>query len=86
MAISIGYTPRWRSLRDLHHRGPQARGSVRSIETESRSVTNLYHGLGAYAIATYSNTIQDLQLAHNLGLLAAITRQYHRTSISNDRS
>ena len=41
---SIGYTPRCRSLCDLHHRGPQARGGVRSIETEPRCVTDLYRG------------------------------------------
>ena len=40
----IGYTPRCRSLRDLHHRGPQARGGVRSVVTEPRCVTDLYHG------------------------------------------
>ena len=40
----IGYTTRCRSLRDLHYRGPQARGSVRSVETEPRCVTDLYHG------------------------------------------
>ena len=33
-----------RSLCDLHHRGPQARGDVRSIETGPRCVTDLYHG------------------------------------------
>ena len=26
--ISIGYTTRWRSLRHIHYRGPQARGCV----------------------------------------------------------
>ena len=57
--ISIGYAPEWRSLHNLYHRGPQVWGSV---ETEPRCVhvTDLYHGLGAYAIATYRNTIQDL--------------------------
>ena len=43
-SLSIGYTPRCRSLCDLHHRWPQARGGVRSIETEQRCVTDLYHG------------------------------------------
>ena len=42
--LSIGYTTRCRSLRDLHYRGPQAWGSVRSVETELRCVTGLYHG------------------------------------------
>ena len=43
-AHSIGYTPRCRSLQDLHHRRPQARGGVRSVVTEQRYVTDLYHG------------------------------------------
>ena len=38
-SISIGYITSY----DLHHRGPQARGGVRSIETKLRCVTNLYH-------------------------------------------
>ena len=41
--VSMGCTARWRSLFDLHHRGPQARGGVISIETEPRHVTDLYN-------------------------------------------
>ena len=41
--VSIGYTMKWRSLCDLHHRGPEARGGVRSIETEPSCVTDLYN-------------------------------------------
>ena len=40
----IGYTLRCRCLCDLHHRGPETRGGVRSIDTEPRCVINLYHG------------------------------------------
>ena len=72
--VCIGYTLRWRSLRNLHHQGLQAQGSVRSIETEPRCVIDLYHGLGVYAIAMYSNTIGSL------GSLAAIARQCHWTA------
>ena len=44
MGVSIGYTTRCRFLRDLHYRWPQARGSVRSVETVPRCTTDLYHG------------------------------------------
>ena len=43
--ISIGYITRGRSLRDLHTRGPQARGNVNHRRDRLPSdVTNLYHG------------------------------------------
>ena len=35
-SIRIGYITRGRSLRDLHTRGPQARGNVNHVETDSR--------------------------------------------------
>ena len=42
---SIGYIMRGRSLRDLHTRGPQARGNVNHRRDRLPSdVTNLYHG------------------------------------------
>ena len=44
-AIRIGYITRGRSLRDLHTRGPQARGNVNHRRDRLPSdVTNLYHG------------------------------------------
>ena len=43
--LSIGYITRGRSLRDLHTRGPQARGNVNHRRDRLPSdVTNLYHG------------------------------------------
>ena len=43
--ICIGYITRGRSLRDLHTRGPQARGNVNHCRDRLPSdVTNLYHG------------------------------------------
>ena len=33
--IRIGYITRGRSLRELHTRGPQARGNVNHVETDS---------------------------------------------------
>ena len=50
--IRIGYTPRCRSLHDLHYRGPQARGGVGNVETEPRCITDLYHGAMGYAALT----------------------------------
>ena len=44
-ALCIGYITRGRSLRDLHTRGPQARGNVNHRRDRLPSeVTNLYHG------------------------------------------
>ena len=43
----IGYTTRWRSLRDIHDRGPQVRGCV-SVGTD----TELYNQLVPRGIAT----------------------------------
>ena len=43
--LRIGYITRGRSLRDLHTRGPQARGNVNHRRDRLPSdVTNLYHG------------------------------------------
>ena len=42
--ICIGYIPKCRSLCYLHKQGPKARGYVNRIETESRYITDLYHG------------------------------------------
>ena len=43
--LCIGYITRGRSLRDLHTRGPQARGNVNHRRDRLPSdVTNLYHG------------------------------------------
>ena len=44
--LSIGYITRGRSLRDLHTRGPQARGNVNLTRRDRlpSDVTNLYHG------------------------------------------
>ena len=58
-SITVGYALRCRSLRDLHYRGPQAQGGVRSVKTEPTKVTNVYiyyHGLYvySYAMATLS--------------------------------
>ena len=45
MGVCIGYITRGRSLRDLHTRGPQARGNVNHRRDRLPSdVTNLYHG------------------------------------------
>ena len=41
MGVCIGYITRGRSLRDLHTRGPQARGNRDRLPSD---VTNLYHG------------------------------------------
>ena len=35
VSVSIGYITRWRSLCDLHNRGPQARGSANHIENDT---------------------------------------------------
>ena len=57
--MCISYTTRWRSLRDLHHRGLQARGGVRSIETEPRCVTDLYHGESARAETNVDQSVRS---------------------------
>ena len=61
---SIGYTPRCRSLRDLHYRGPQARGGIRSVETEPRCVTDLYHGAMGYAALTTHPRPSNYSVSH----------------------
>ena len=45
----IDYTPRCRSVHDLHHRGLQARGGVRNVRTEPiRTEQGTYTMAGGY--------------------------------------
>ena len=49
-------------IRDLHHRGPQARGGVDRVETEPRCVTDWYHGPQAIRSWTHGNVSSTYRL------------------------
>ena len=64
MLLCIGYTPRCRSLRDLHYQGPQARGGVRSVETKPKCVTDLYRGAMGYVALTTHLRPSNYSIGH----------------------
>ena len=75
---SIGYTPRCRSLGDLHYRGPQAQGSVSSVETEPRCVTDLYNGQPkAMATSHDQSAIRYVRTHSNVSLVTSNITTIH---------
>ena len=80
--LSIGYTTRLRSLRDIHYRGPQARGCVYPVETD----TELYNQLVPWPLAFISEHLHAgprlcLSLYHGPWLLLVNTCTANLTNI-----
>ena len=78
--LSIGYTPRCRSLRDLHYRGPQARGGIGSVETEPRCVTDLYNGAMGYVALTTHLRPSNYSIGHKRLERVPSNNSNHRSS------